>query len=313
MIQYKGQKNKCVRTTSYDEQAYLKAVLESNGDDVPVSVLRRDHNEVEELFCPSTHFRKPDFLLGLLCSEYPCPSGVLCACQPCESTPPVLVRASRIQKKGGGGGEGGEKGRKTTTRAERHRNTRTHTHSHTHAHTYSYTHSLFLLPSLQTYRLNSWALNEDVLASQDDVSGESSARRCRRSHVCATATQLETQHFLIEDKLYDERSNRDEISYRVTVRSPLGDEFQGTTERDPNIPSLTKVNITSLQYGLHSIDVRHNRGTQTQTETQAHRRTRTHTHTHSRHTHAHTHTHTDTCSPSLHTALADCARRPVCA
>ena len=134
VIQYKGQKNKCVRTTSYDEQAYLKAVLESNGDDVPVSVLRRDHDEVQELFCPSTHFRKPDFLLGLLCSEYPCPSGVLCACQPCESTPPVLVRASRIQKKGGGGGEGGEKGRKTTTRAERHRNTRTHTFTYTRTH-----------------------------------------------------------------------------------------------------------------------------------------------------------------------------------
>ena len=134
VIQYTGQQNKCVRTTSYDEQAYLKAVLESNGDDVPVSVLRRDHDEVQELFCPSTHFRKPDFLLGLLCSEYPCPSGVLCACQPCESTPPVLVRASRIQKKGGGGGEGGEKGRKTTTRAERHRNTRTHTFTYTRTH-----------------------------------------------------------------------------------------------------------------------------------------------------------------------------------
>ena len=241
LIETIGQHKHCRRTASYDEDAWLSAVLASNGNAVPASAGWKDHDEASELFCPSNHYRKMAFVLDQLCDDHTCPEGALCECQPCEDTPPVVVSGTFSHKRTtwSCAASGGWR------RAQAYR----HRHRHRHTHFLS-----FFLCALQIYP-NEIHLSEEVLQHQHHVVREQVMHTCSRSNTCTTSTQLLTQHFLIEDKLHDLRHNKDTVFFHVVVLTPLGEQFAVDSWPDAHHPDLATLNITTLHFGIYSIEV----------------------------------------------------------
>ena len=79
--------------------------------------------------------------------------------------------------------------------------------------------------------------------------------RCHRMEVCAQATQPEHAYFIINDKEYYRRENKDTLYYDV-IRTVVGaDEYHTQAYQYPRNPHLSIINVTGENFGLIAVEV----------------------------------------------------------
>ena len=98
-------------------------------------------------------------------------------------------------------------------------------------------------------------ITEEMLLNLDPAAVTALNSRCHRMEVCAQATQPEHAYFIINDKEYYRRENKDTLYYDV-IRTVVGaDEYHTQAYQYPRNPHLSIINVTGENFGLIAVEV----------------------------------------------------------
>ena len=98
-------------------------------------------------------------------------------------------------------------------------------------------------------------ITEEMLLNLDPAAVAALNSRCQRMEVCAQAMQPEHAYFIINDKEYYRRENKDTLYYDVTRSIVNGDVFPAEAVPYPSNPHLSIINVTGENFGLLAIEV----------------------------------------------------------